>query len=58
MNDWQRNERPLPMTLKKPNRKPTHPGVILLEDVFPALDLWELTRAKAGEYTGIERLAA
>jgi antitoxin HigA-1 len=23
-----------------------------------ALDLWELTRAKAGEYAGIERLAA
>ena len=100
------------MTLRNPNRKPTHPGAILREDVLPALgmtqtefarrlavsrltvselvhekrglsadlairlgkltgttpeswlrmqeavDLWELTRAKAGEYAEIEALAA
>lgn len=100
------------MTLRDPNRKPTHPGAILREDVLPALgmtqtefakrlavsrltvsellhekrglsadlairlgkltgttpeswlrmqealDLWALNRAKAGEYAGIERLAA
>jgi addiction module HigA family antidote len=100
------------MTLRNPNRKPTHPGAILREDVLPALgmtqtefarrlavsrltvsellhekrglsadlairlgkltgttpeswlrmqealDLWALNRTKAGEYAGIERLAA
>jgi antitoxin HigA-1 len=100
------------MTLRNPNRKPTHPGAIVREDVLPALgmtqtefarrlavsrltvsellhekrglsadlairlgkltgttpeswlrmqealDLWELTRAKAGEYAVIEALAA
>jgi addiction module HigA family antidote len=100
------------MSLRNPNRKPTHPGAILREDVLPALgmtqielsrrlavsrltvsellhekrglsvdlairlgkltgttpeswlrmqealDLWELNRAKAGEYAQIERLAA
>lgn len=100
------------MSLRNPNRKPTHPGAILREDVLPALemtqtelvrrlavsrltvfellhekrglsadlairlgkltgttpeswlrmqeslDLWELNRAKASEYAGIERLAA
>lgn len=98
--------------IRDPDRKPTHPGAILREDVLPALgmtqteltrrlvvsrltvsellaekrglsadlavrlgkltgttpeswlrmqealDLRELTRAKAGEYAGIERLAA
>ncbi|HQU78793.1 MAG TPA: HigA family addiction module antitoxin [Azonexus sp.] len=98
--------------IRNPNRKPTHPGSIIREDVLPALgmtqtefakrlavsrltvsellhekrglsadlairlgkltgttpeswlrmqealDLWELNRAKAGEYAGIERLAA
>lgn len=100
------------MSLRNPNRKPTHPGAILREDVLPALemtqtefakrlavsrltvsellhekrglsadlairlgkltgttpeswlrmqeslDLWELNRAKASEYAGIESLAA
>jgi len=100
------------MTLRNPNRKPTHPGAILREDVLPALgmtqtelarrlavsrltvsellhekrglsadlairigkltdttpeswlrmqetlDIWELNRAKAGEYAQIEKLAA
>ena len=100
------------MRLRNPNRKPTHPGAIIREDVLPALgmtqtefakrlavsrltvsellhekrglsadlairlgkltgttpeswlrmqaalDLWELNRAKASEYAGIERLAA
>lgn len=100
------------MRLRNPNRKPTHPGAIIREDVLPALgmtqtefakrlavsrltvsellhekrglsadlairlgkltgttpeswlrmqealDLWELNRAKTGEYAGIERLAA
>jgi addiction module HigA family antidote len=100
------------MTLRNPNRKPTHPGAILREDVLPALgmtqtefakrlvvsrltvsellhekrglsadlairlgrltgttpeswlrmqealDLWQLTRNKAGEYAQIDRLAA
>ena len=99
------------MSLRNPNRKPTHPGAILREDVLPALemtqtelarrlavsrltvfellhekrglsadlairlgkltgttpeswlrmqeslDLWELNRAKASEYAGIESLA-
>ena len=98
--------------IRNPNRRPTHPGAIVREDVLPALgmtqtefarrlavsrltvsellhekrglsadlairlgkltvttpeswlrmqeavDLWELTRAKAGEYAAIERLAA
>jgi addiction module HigA family antidote len=100
------------MRLRNPNRKPTHPGAILREDVLPALamtqtefarrlavsrltvsellhekrglsadlairlgkltgttpeswlrmqealDLWELTKAKASEYAEIEALAA
>lgn len=56
------------MRLRNPNRKSTPPGAILREDVLPALgmtlrmqealDLWELNRAKASEYAGIERLAA
>ena len=100
------------MSLRNPNRKPTHPGAVFREDVLPALgitqtalaerlgvsrltvsellhekrglsadlairlgkltgstpeswlrmqealDLWELKRAKASEYAGIERLAA
>jgi addiction module HigA family antidote len=100
------------MTLRNPNRKPTHPGAILREDVLPALgmtqtefakrlvvsrltvsellhekrglsadlairlgkltgttpeswlrmqealDLWQLSRNKAGEYAQIDRLAA
>lgn len=100
------------MTLRDPNRKPTHPGAIFREDVLPALgmtqtelarrlavsrltvsellhekrglsadmairlgrltdtspeswlrmqetlDIWELSRSKAGEYAQIERLAA
>ena len=99
------------MSLRNPNRKPTHPGAILREEVLPALemtqtefakrlavsrltvsellhekrglsadlairlskltgttpeswlrmqeslDLWELHRAKASEYAGIESLA-
>ena len=98
--------------IRNQNRKPTHPGAIIREDVLPALgmtqtefakrlavsrltvsellhekrglsadlairlgkltgtapeswlrmqealDLWELNRTKAGEYAGIERLAA
>jgi addiction module HigA family antidote len=98
--------------IRNPNRRPTHPGAIVREDVLPALgmtqtefarrlavsrltvsellhdkrglsadlairlgkltgttpeswlrmqeavDLWELTRAKAGEYAAIEALAA
>jgi addiction module HigA family antidote len=98
--------------IRNPNRRPTHPGAIVREDVLPALgmtqtefarrlavsrltvsellhekrglsadlairlgkltgttpeswlrmqeavDVWELTRAKAGEYAAIERLAA
>lgn len=98
--------------IRNPNRRPTHPGAIVREDVLPALgmtqtefarrlavsrltvsellhdkrglpadlairlgkltgttpeswlrmqealDLWELTRAKAGEYAVIEALAA
>lgn len=31
---------------KRPDRPPTHPGAILREDVFPALDVKVMTAAK------------
>lgn len=34
------------MTLRNPNRKPTHPGAILREDVLPALGMTQTAFAK------------
>jgi len=34
------------MTLRNPNRKPTHPGAILREDVLPALGMTQTDFAK------------
>ena len=34
------------MTLRNPNRKPTHPGAILREDVLPALGMTQTEFAK------------
>lgn len=34
------------MTLRDPNRKPTHPGAILREDVLPALAMTQTELAK------------
>ena len=34
------------MTLRNPNRKPTHPGAILREDVLPALGMTQTELAK------------
>ena len=34
------------MTLRNPNRKPTHPGAIIREDVLPALGMTQTEFAK------------
>ena len=34
------------MTLRNPNRKPTHPGAILREDVLPALGMTQTELAR------------
>ncbi|MFN4324919.1 MAG: HigA family addiction module antitoxin [Azonexus sp.] len=34
------------MSLRNPNRKPTHPGAILREDVLPALEMTQTEFAK------------
>jgi addiction module HigA family antidote len=34
------------MTLRNPNRKPTHPGAILREDILPALSMTQTEFAK------------
>lgn len=40
--------------MRNPNRKPTHPGVLLREDVLPALDM---TQAEFAERLGVSRLS-
>lgn len=56
------------MTLRAKNRKPTHPGAILREDVKRftsklvnmqvALDIWELERKNARIYKEVDRMAS
>jgi addiction module HigA family antidote len=41
------------MNLRDPNRKPTHPGAILREDMLPALDM---TQTKFAQCLGVSRL--
>lgn len=40
-------------SLRNPNRRPTHPGAILREDVLPGLDM---TQGKMSELLGVSRL--
>jgi len=40
-------------SLRNPNRRPTHPGAILREDVLPGLDI---TQGKLAELLGVSRL--
>ena len=40
-------------SLRNPNRKPTHPGAILREDVLPALGI---TQAVFASHLGVGRL--
>lgn len=40
-------------SLRNPNRRPTHPGAILREDVLPGLDI---TQTKLAELMGVSRL--
>jgi addiction module HigA family antidote len=41
-------------SLRDPNRKPTHPGAILREDVLPELGL---TQAQLANHLGVSRLS-
>ncbi|MBI3773966.1 MAG: HigA family addiction module antidote protein [Gammaproteobacteria bacterium] len=41
-------------TLRDPKRKPTHPGVMLREDVLPALNM---TQAELARRLGVSRLS-
>ncbi len=41
------------MSLRNPNRKPTHPGAVFREDVLPALGI---TQAALAERLGVSRL--
>ena len=41
------------MSLRNPNRQPTHPGAILREDVLPAL---EMTQTEFAARLGVSRL--
>ena len=40
-------------SLRNPNRKPTHPGAVLREDVLPALGI---TQARMSELLGVSRV--
>lgn len=40
-------------SLRNPNRRPTHPGAILLEDVLPALNM---SQVRLAELLGVSRL--
>lgn len=40
-------------TLRNPNRKPTHPGAILREDVLPGL---AITQGRMAELLGVSRV--
>ena len=41
-------------TLRSPNRRPTHPGAILREDVLPAL---KMTQGEFADRLGVSRLS-
>jgi addiction module HigA family antidote len=41
-------------TLRDPNRKPTHPGAVIREDVMPALGI---TQAQLANHLGVSRLS-
>lgn len=41
-------------TLRNPNRRPTHPGAVLREDVLPALGMTQIRFAQA---LGVSRLS-
>lgn len=41
-------------TLRNPNRRPTHPGAILREDVLPSL---EMTQTEFAQRLGVSRLS-
>jgi addiction module HigA family antidote len=41
-------------SLRDPNRKPTHPGAIIREDVLPALSI---TQAQLAHHLGVSRLS-
>jgi len=40
-------------SLRNPNRRPTHPGAVLREDVLPALDI---SQGRLAELLGVSRL--
>lgn len=40
-------------TLRNPNRRPTHPGAVILEDVLPALSI---SQGRLAELLGVSRL--
>jgi addiction module HigA family antidote len=40
-------------SLRNPNRRPTHPGAVLREDVLPGL---KITQAAFANYLGVSRL--
>ncbi len=41
-------------SLRDPNRKPTHPGALIREDVLPALGI---TQAQLANHLGVSRLS-
>lgn len=41
-------------SLRNPNRRPTHPGAVLREDVLPAL---KMTQTELAERIGVSRLS-
>jgi addiction module HigA family antidote len=41
-------------SLRDPNRKPTHPGAIIREDILPELDI---TQAQLAAHLGVSRLS-
>jgi len=40
-------------SMRNPSRRPTHPGAILREDIFPSLGI---SQAALAEYLGVSRL--
>jgi addiction module HigA family antidote len=41
------------ISLRNPNRKPTHPGAVLREDVLPGLDI---TQGRMAQLLGVSRV--
>jgi addiction module HigA family antidote len=41
-------------SLRNPNRRPTHPGAVLREDILPAL---KMTQTELAELIGVSRLS-